>query len=49
MVLLPTLCPDCNGFTMKVVKYGLDDSYEAPMYDLWPPAAGTRFRLSSGL
>jgi hypothetical protein len=29
MVLLPTLCPDCNGLTMKVVKYGLDDSYEA--------------------
>ena len=29
MVLLPTFCPDCNGFTMKVVKYGLDDSYEA--------------------
>ena len=29
MVLLPTFCPACNGFTMKVVKYGLDDSYEA--------------------
>ena len=29
MVLLPIFCPDCNGFTMKVVKYGLDDSYEA--------------------
>jgi hypothetical protein len=29
MVLLPTFCPACSGFTMKVVKYGLDDSYEA--------------------
>jgi hypothetical protein len=29
MVLLPTFFPACNGFTMKVVKYGLDDSYEA--------------------
>jgi hypothetical protein len=29
MVLLPAFCPACNGFTMKVVKYGLDDSYEA--------------------
>jgi len=27
MVLLPTFCPACSGFTMKVVKYGLDDSY----------------------
>jgi hypothetical protein len=29
MVLLPTLCPDCNRFTMQVEKYGQDDSYEA--------------------
>ena len=29
MVLLPTLCPDCNRLTMQVVKYGRDDSYEA--------------------
>jgi hypothetical protein len=29
MLFLPTSCPDCNGFTMEVVEYGLDDSYEA--------------------
>lgn len=29
MVLLPTLCPDCNRFTMQVVKYPRDDSYQA--------------------
>jgi hypothetical protein len=29
MVLLPTFCPDCSGFTMEVVEYRADDSYEA--------------------
>ncbi len=30
MVLLPTFCPKCNEFTMKVMKYEPDDdSYQA--------------------
>src|SRR5262249_1852836 len=29
VVFLSAVFPACNGFTMKVVKYGLDDSYEA--------------------
>ena len=28
MLLLPTSCPDCYGFTMEV-EVGLDDSYQA--------------------
>ena len=29
MLLLPAFCPECNRFTMEVVEYGEDDSYEA--------------------
>jgi hypothetical protein len=30
MILLPIFCPECNGFTMKVMRYEPDDdSYEA--------------------
>lgn len=33
MLLLPTFCPDCGRFTMEVVEYGGDDSYEARCTD----------------
>ena len=33
MVLLPTFCPDCSRFTMEVVEYRGDDSYEARCTD----------------
>ena len=30
MILLPIFCPECKGFTMKVMRYEPDDdSYEA--------------------
>lgn len=33
MALLPTFCPDCSSFTVEVVEYRGDDSYEAPCTD----------------
>jgi hypothetical protein len=37
MLILPTLCPDCNEPRWRVVEHRPNDFIRSPMYGLWLP------------